>query len=80
MYSVNTGERIEWKELRDFLKLAQKASKKIETQSNIDDQEIDKVQNSRQTIDLFYRFLTSKTGLFLKRPLVLEIAEAIDGK
>lgn len=34
---------------------------------------------SRQTIELFFRFLTSKTGLFLKKPLVHELAEAIDG-
>jgi len=34
---------------------------------------------SRQTIELFFEFLTSKTGLFLKKPLVHELAEAIDG-
>jgi len=68
------GERIEWRQLRDFLNLAQRASKKSYTES-----EDDKVQSSRQTITLFYKFLTSKTGLFLKRPLVHEIAEAIDG-
>ena len=74
------GERIEWRQLRDFLNLAQKASAKRQTPSDSDDVSDDKVQKSRQTINLFYRFLTSKTGLFLKRPLVYEIAEAIDGK
>jgi hypothetical protein len=34
---------------------------------------------SRQTIELFFKFLTSRTGLFLKKPLVHELAEAIDG-
>jgi hypothetical protein len=34
---------------------------------------------SRQTIELFFNFLTSKTGLFLKKPLVHELAQAIDG-
>jgi membrane protein insertase Oxa1/YidC/SpoIIIJ len=34
---------------------------------------------SRQTIELFFTFLTSRTGMFLKKPLVHELAEAIDG-
>jgi len=39
----------------------------------------DKAQLSRQTIELFFKFLTSRTGIFLKKPLVHELAEAIDG-
>jgi len=73
------GERIEWKQLRDFLKLAEKGSEKMNLSSQTNNIEDDKGQNARRTISLFYRFLTSKTGLFLKRPLVHEIAEAIDG-
>lgn len=56
--------------------LAQKAS------SNYDpsrDNTEDRVSLSRQTIDLFVKFLTSRTGIFLKKPLVHELAEAIDG-
>lgn len=34
---------------------------------------------SRNTIEMFFDFLTSKTGLFLKKPLVHELAETIDG-
>lgn len=34
---------------------------------------------SRKTIDLFLKFMTSKTGAFLKEPLIHELAEAIDG-
>lgn len=30
-------------------------------------------------MNMFVNFLTSKTGLFLKKPLVLELAETIDG-
>jgi hypothetical protein len=39
----------------------------------------DKAMVSRQTIDLLFRFMTSRAGLFLKKPLVHELAEAIDG-
>merc|ERR1712127_1123747 len=73
------GERIEWGQLRDLLNLAQKASKNIDEAAQASSDEDDNVQRARQTISLFYRFLTSKTGLFLKRPLVHEITEAIDG-
>ena len=70
-------KEIEWERLRDFLRLAQKAQK------NYDPAEVEyddgNREVSRQTIDLFFRFLTSKTGLFLKKPLVHEIAEMIDG-
>ncbi len=70
-------EEIEWERLRDFLRLAQKAQKNY----NPADVEYDdeKSEVSRQTIDLFFRFLTSKTGLFLKKPLVHELSEMIDG-
>lgn len=71
------GERIEWERLRDFLRLAQKASKKDSSLTAVDSD--DNANISRETISLFYKFLTSKTGLFLKAPLVHEIAEAIDG-
>ena len=60
-----------------MLRLAQKASTRYNpSEAELDD---DKATLSRQTIELFFNFLTSKTGLFLKRPLVHELAEAIDG-
>jgi len=70
-------EEIEWERLRDFLRLAQKAQRNY----NPSDMEYDEAKQevSRQTIDLFFRFLTSKTGLFLKKPLVHELSEMIDG-
>jgi hypothetical protein len=84
------GKEIEWERLRDFLILARKAQQKYEPQQpstttaaaataatplSIQDKSV----LSRQTMDLFFRFLTSKTGLFLKKPLVHELAEIIDG-
>lgn len=63
--------------MSQFLRLAKKASSKYD--SSRDDAD-DKVSISRQTIDLFFRFLTSRAGLFLKKPLVHEIAETIDGE
>jgi len=70
-------EEIEWEKLREFLRLAQKAQKNYNPS---DDESKDaKEEVSRQTIDLFFRFLTSKTGLFLRKPLVLELSEVIDG-
>lgn len=70
-------EEIEWEKLREFLRLAQKAQKNYNPS---DDESTDaKEEVSRQTIDLFFRFLTSKTGLFLRKPLVLELSEVIDG-
>jgi hypothetical protein len=72
-----SGNEIEWVRLRDFLRLAQKAASSY----NPSRDDLDDKQNiSRQTIELFIRFLTSRTGLFLKKPLVHELAEAIDGK
>jgi hypothetical protein len=70
-------EEIEWERLREFLRLAQKAQKNYnpsEVEYDDGDQEV-----SRQTIDLFFNFLTSKTGLFLKKPLILELSQMIDG-
>lgn len=72
---VNKKE-VEWERLRDFLRLAQRAAKKYDPSSANED---DKGQLSRQTIELFVQFLTSRTGVFLKKPLVHELAEAIDG-
>jgi len=70
------GQRIEWERLKDFLQLAQKAASKT-YEKEVGDSSSS--ASSRQTVDLFFKFLTSKTGLFLKTPLVHELAEAIDG-
>lgn len=77
LLTVN-GEKkeVEWGRLRDLLVLAQRASRSYDPSKDKDD---DKVSVSRKTIDLFLKFMTSKTGLFLKEPLVHELAEAIDG-
>ena len=74
---IVNGEKkeVEWGRLRDLLVLAEKASKSYDPAMDDDN----KVGVSRKTIDLFLKFLTSKTGLFLKEPLVHELAEAIDG-
>jgi len=73
---VNGEKReVEWGRLRDLLVLAEKASRSYDPSKDDDD----KVSVSRKTIDLFLNFMTSKTGLFLKEPLVHELAEAIDG-
>lgn len=69
-------EEIEWERLRDLLRLAQKASKAYDPKVADPD---DKSALSRQTIELFSKFLTSRTGIFLKKPLVHELAEVIDG-
>lgn len=76
LLTVN-GEKkeVEWGRLRDLLVLAEKASKSYDPAKDDDN----KVSVSRKTIDLFLKFLTSKTGLFLKEPLVHELAEAVDG-
>ncbi len=72
------GKEIEWERLRDLLRLAQKA-RSTYNPADEEAQDGDSSTLSRQTIDLFFKFLTSKTGQFLKRPLVHELAEAIDG-
>ena len=78
LLTVNGESReVEWGRLRDLLVLAEKASRSYDPSK--DNDEKDKVSVSRKTIDLFLKFLTSKTGLFLKEPLVHELAEAIDG-
>mmetsp|Transcript_29706 Transcript_29706/g.86570 ORF Transcript_29706/g.86570 Transcript_29706/m.86570 type:complete len:801 (+) Transcript_29706:3385-5787(+) len=70
------GQEIEWDRLRSLLLLAEKASKNYNpNEDNADD----KRSVSRQTIELFIKFLTSKTGMFMKKPLVYELSEAIDG-
>jgi hypothetical protein len=75
------GKEIDWVRLRDLLRLAQKARSKYNpSDAEADDGDSENsAKLSRQTIELFFKFLTSKTGLFLKRPLVHELAEAIDG-
>jgi len=69
-------KEIEWERLRDFLRLAQRSSKAY---NSSEDETEDTGMISRRTIAMFSRFLTSRTGLFLKKPLVHELAEAIDG-
>eukprot|EP00548_Thalassiothrix_antarctica_P010160 CAMPEP_0194152572 /NCGR_PEP_ID=MMETSP0152-20130528/53072_1 /TAXON_ID=1049557 /ORGANISM="Thalassiothrix antarctica, Strain L6-D1" /LENGTH=706 /DNA_ID=CAMNT_0038857209 /DNA_START=491 /DNA_END=2611 /DNA_ORIENTATION=- len=78
LLTVNGDEQeIEWARLRDLLRLASKASKAYDpTKEDAND---DETALSRQTIELFFKFLTSRTGIFLKKPLVHELAEAIDG-
>jgi predicted unusual protein kinase regulating ubiquinone biosynthesis (AarF/ABC1/UbiB family) len=61
------GKEIDWEQLRDFLRLAQKASKAYDPSVPEPD---DKTTISRKTLELFGLFLTSRTGLFLKKPLV----------
>jgi hypothetical protein len=56
--------------------LAQKASKAYDPKL---DETNDKKDDSRKTVELFAKFLTSNTGLFLKKPLAHELAELIDG-
>ena len=77
MLFLSAEKEIDWERLRDLLKLAQKAKTRYDP--SVEEMEEDKVSLSRQTIDLFFKFLTSRTGLFLKRPLVHELAEFIDG-
>ena len=56
--------------------MAEKASKSYNPNKDNTD---DKRSVSRQTIELFFKFLTSRTGIFMKKPLVHELSEAIDG-
>lgn len=79
LLTINGDQKeIEWERLRDLLVLAQKASKAYEPSAD-DASADDKVNVSRRSIDLLSRFFTSRTCMFLKKPLVHEIAEAIDG-
>lgn len=68
------GQEIEWERLREFLRLAQKASQTYDPSSREEedgkDVLVDKSTISRKTLELFGLFLTSKTGIFLKKPLV----------
>lgn len=73
------GKEIDWVRLRDLLRLAQKARSNYNPADKEEEGEENSTQLSRLTIELFFKFMTSKTGLFLKRPLVHELAEAIDG-
>jgi len=73
------GKEIDWVRLRDLLRLAQKARSEYNPANEEEEDGENSAKLSRQTIELFFKFLTSKTGLFLKRPLVHELAEAIDG-
>lgn len=78
LLTVNGEKReVEWGRLRDLLVLAEKASRSYDPSK--DANEDDKPSLSRKTVDLFLKFMTSKTGIFLKEPLVHELAEAIDG-
>mmetsp|Transcript_8954 Transcript_8954/g.14783 ORF Transcript_8954/g.14783 Transcript_8954/m.14783 type:complete len:774 (-) Transcript_8954:422-2743(-) len=74
------GEKkeVEWGRLRQLLQLAETASKSYDPSKDTPNDN-DKGSVSRKTVDLFLKFMTSKTGLFLKEPLVHELAEAIDG-
>jgi predicted unusual protein kinase regulating ubiquinone biosynthesis (AarF/ABC1/UbiB family) len=63
------AEEIEWDQLRTFLRLAQKASKAYDP-SSPETQADDKASISRKTVELFGKFMTSRTGLFLKKPLI----------
>jgi predicted unusual protein kinase regulating ubiquinone biosynthesis (AarF/ABC1/UbiB family) len=79
LLTVNGEQKeIEWERLRDLLVLAQKASKVYEPSSPEDSEAEDKVKLSRRSIEVLSRFFTSRTCMFLKKPLVHEIAEAID--
>ena len=71
------SKEVEWGRLRDLLGLAEKASRRYNPTQAID--EDDKSGVSRKTIELFFKFMTSKTGAFLKLPLINELAETIDG-
>jgi len=78
LLTINGEEKeIDWERLRDLLQLAQKARSKYNPAD--EEKDDDRSTLSRQTIELFFRFFTSQTGFFLKRPLVHELAEAIDG-
>ena len=63
------AEEIEWEQLREFLRLAQKASKAYDP-SSPETHADDKASISRKTLELFGKFMTSRTGVFLKKPLV----------
>lgn len=82
LLTVNGEQKeIEWERLRDLLVLARKASKTYVPSDEDEDSSPneDKVSVSRQTIGLLGQFLTSRAGVFLKKPLVHELAEAVDG-
>jgi aarF domain-containing kinase len=79
LLTVNGEQKeVEWERLRDLLVLAQKASKAYEPSSTEESEAEDRVKLSRRSIEVLSRFFTSRTCMFLKKPLVHEIAEAID--
>ena len=64
-------QRIEWSRLNKLLGLASKAEPGTDN--------VILSSGTKDTVELFARFLTSDAGLFLKEPLVREIAETVDG-
>ena len=64
------GEEIKWETLRDFLKLAQKATKRYIPGNKDEEENETKSTISRKTLELFTQFLTSGNGIFLKKPLI----------
>ena len=64
-------KRIEWSRLNKLLGLASKAEPGTGN--------VILSSGTKDTVELFARFLTSDAGLFLKEPLVREIAETVDG-
>ncbi|GMH99979.1 hypothetical protein TrST_g6176 [Triparma strigata] len=67
--------RINWQRLNKFLSLAQSASS-TSTDTLLDSPS--ETKDTTDTLSLFFTFLTSDAGLFLKQPLVHEIAQTID--
>jgi predicted unusual protein kinase regulating ubiquinone biosynthesis (AarF/ABC1/UbiB family) len=63
LLTVNDRE-VAWERLRDFLRLAQKAADKYDPSASESD---DKALLSRQTIEMFVQFLTSRTRHVFKK-------------
>jgi len=70
--------KIKWERLNGFLRLADGVSEGEKLQDDGKTSTTLLTPSKRDTIELFARFLTSDAGLFLKEPLVQEIAEVID--
>ncbi|GMH60787.1 hypothetical protein TL16_g03124 [Triparma laevis f. inornata] len=66
--------RINWSRLNKFLSLAKSASST--STSTLLPKSDD--SSSSDTLSLFFTFLTSPSGLFLKQPLIHEIAQTIN--
>jgi len=73
-------KRIEWQRLRKFLNVAKSAGSSKQQHDGVDGLSSSSLLSSSagDTIELFAQFLTSDAGLFLKEPLINEIAEIID--